>query len=343
MNQQRLIRQLKQFLMRTQNLENPQLFVDWVNTAGWESEIYAYTLTHGPEDSRISETGVMRLLTGADFEGARSEYHTLSLLHQAGYPVPEAYALGSPEDGFKHPFILMQRVEGRNFYSRFPKTPQDDPKPLQEFISLFRRLHTLDWRPYMENPDEISPPDQPFFHFDRKLALFSQHIAGSGLRAFDPLVAWINERRERAACDRASVVHRDFHPNNILEDSQGNLFVVDWTSAEISDYRFDLAWTLALSLAYGGDFRREMVLAEYERQMGAKVPSLEVFEVIAFVRRIGSAMISMQAGAEKMGMRPEAVEIMRRDRVAFERLFQRLVASTSLELPEISAWVQTLG
>ena len=316
--------------------------MDWVNTAGWESEIYAYTLTHGSQNARNTETGVMRLLTGADFEGARSEYRTLSLLHQAGYPVPEAYALGSPEDGFKHPFILMQRIEGGSFYNRFPKTPQDDQKPLQEFITLFRQLHTLNWRPYVENPDEVSPPNQPFFHFDRKLAFFSQHIAGTGLNAFDPLLAWLAERREHTACDRASVIHRDFHPNNILEDSQGHLVVVDWTSAEISDYRFDLAWTLALSLAYGGDFRREMVLTEYQRQMGAKVASLEVFEVIAFVRRIGSAMISMQVGAEKLGMRPEAVEIMRRDRIAFERLFHRMVEITNLELPEISAWVNAL-
>ena len=338
-----VIRKLKRYLQRTRHLKQAQLVLDWVNTEGWESEIYAYTLTYGPTGDRKSETGVMRLLTGADFTEAQSEYRTLSLLHQAGYPVPEVYALGTSKDGFKHPFILMQRVEGGDFYSRFPKSPEDDQKPLQDFIELFRRLHTLDWRPYVENPNAVSPPDQPFFHFDRKLTLFSQYIKAANLTAFDPILSWLNEHRATTACDHASVVHRDFHPNNILEDSQGNLFVVDWTSAEISDYRFDLAWTLALTLAYGGDIRREMVLTEYERQMGATVPALDVFEVVAFVRRIGSAMISMQAGAEKMGMRPEAVEAMRQDRVAFERLFIRLKALTNLDLPEIMDWVQKLG
>jgi aminoglycoside phosphotransferase (APT) family kinase protein len=343
MNQRKIIRKLKCYLNHHNSLTNPKLVLDWVNDQGWESEIYAYTLTHGRSHSRISETGVMRLLTGADFEGAQSEYRTLSLLHQAGYPVPEVYALGSPKDGFKHPFILMQRVEGGDFSSRFPKTPENDLKPLRDFVALFRDLHTLDWRPYVENPDQIAPPNQPYYHFDRKLDLFSQYLEQSGLTALDQVMAWLANHRELAACDRASVVHQDFHPNNILEDREGNLFVVDWTSAEVSDYRFDLAWTLALTLAYGGNTRREMVLAEYERQMGANVPGLEVFEVIAFVRRIGSAMISMLVGAEKMGMRPEAAEVMRRDRVAFERLFQRLTAITGLELPEISAWVDTLG
>lgn len=342
MNQRRVIRKLKRFLKQKQNLMKPRLVVDWVNTEGWESEIYACTLTHGPQNARCKKTGVIRLLTGADFEGAQSEYRMLSLLHQAGYPVPEVYALGSPKDGFNRPFILMQRVEGGDFASRFPHNPEDDQKPLQDFISLFRSLHMLDWRPFVENPETISPPEQPFYHFDRKLALFSQHLEGSNVKAFDPVLAWLSERRELTACNWASVVHRDFHPNNILEDSKGDLFVVDWSSAEISDYRFDLAWTLALALAYRGDAVREMLLAEYERQMGSKVEALAVFEVIAFVRRIGVAMISMQVGAEKMGMRPEAAESMRQDRTAYKRLFQRLVSITGLELIEIYTWLDSL-
>ncbi len=343
MNRHKFIRKLKRYLKRHKSLTKPKLVLDWVNTEGWESEIYAYTLNHGSRSNCVIEQGVMRLLTGADFSGAQSEFHTLSLLHRAGYPVPEVYALGSPKDGFKHPFILMQRVEGGNFANRFPKSPQDDLKPLRDFIGLFRSLHTLDWRPYVDSPEEIAPSGQPYFHFDRNLDKFSQYIERSGLKALDPVMAWLEDRRETTACDRASVVHWDFHPNNILEDNDGKLFVVDWTSAEISDYRFDLAWTLALTLAYGGNTRREMVLSEYERQMGSKVPGLDVFEVVAGMRRIGSGMISMLISADKMGMRPEAAEIMRRDQVAFERIFQHLTALTGLELPEISAWIDTLG
>jgi aminoglycoside phosphotransferase (APT) family kinase protein len=213
---------------------------------------------------------------------------------------------------------------------------------LRDFIGLFRSLHLLKWQPYMEDPDEFAPSGQPYFHFDRKLAHISQYLTGAGLTAFDPVIDWLSDRRELAACERACIVHRDFHPNNILVDGNGNLFVVDWTSAEISDYRFDLAWTLALTLAYEGNIRRQMVLEEYEQQMGSRVPNLEVFEVFACVRRIGSAMISMQNGAEKMGMRPEAAEVMRRDRAAFEHLFQRLIVITGQALPKISAWLESL-
>jgi len=343
MNTRKFNRKLKRYLKRTQNLKKPKLVLDWINEEGWESEIYAYTLTHGAPDVLKTGTGVMRLLTGAGMEEAQSEYRTLSLLHQAGYPVPEVYALGSAKHGFKHPFILMQRVEGGDFASRFPKNTEDDMKPLRDFVGLFRSLHTLDWRLYIENPEALAPPEQPCFHFDRKLALYSQILDGAGITALDPVMVWLSDQRDHTACDRACVVHQDFHPNNILEDHQGNLFVVDWTSAEISDYRFDLAWTLALTLAYGGAGRRAIVLKEYERQMGAEVPALEIFEVVAYLRRIGSGMISMQAGAEKMGMRPEAADVMRRDRKAFERLYQRLTSITGLKLPEIEDWVNNLG
>jgi aminoglycoside phosphotransferase (APT) family kinase protein len=343
MNQQTFTQRLNDYLKQSMSLINPKINLDWVNTEGWESEIYAYTLTHGEPGARLTKSGVLRLLTGADFANAQSEFRMLSLLHKAGYPVPEVYELGSPNDGFKHPFILMQRVEGGDFSSRFPKTPKDNLKPLRDFIDLFRRLHTLDWRPFIENPDQVSPPNQPYYHFDRKLDLFSHYLERAGLKALDPVIVWLSAQREKATCDRASVVHQDFHPNNILEDVNGNLFVVDWTSAEISDYRFDLAWTLTLTLAYGGNTSREMVLAEYERQMGIEVPRLELFEVIAYVRRIGSSMISMQNGAENLGMRPEAVVAMKQDRIAYERLYQQLTTITNLPLPEISAWVDSLG
>lgn len=343
MNHENFIHNLERFYRQKTALINPVITLDWVNTTGWESEIYAHTVIHGTPNQRQAEQRVMRLLTGADFEEARSEFRMLSLLYRAGYPVPEAYSLGLPGDGFDRSFIIMQRVEGGDFASRFPKSPDEDQTALREFISLFRRLHTLNWQPYVDHPKVIDPPDRPFFHFDRKLSLFSHHLKTSGLAAFEPVMAWLWEKRVTVPCEGASVVHQDFHYNNILEDQNGKLFVVDWTSAEISDYRFDLAWTLALALAYGGKARWEMILAEYERQMGGKVPGLEMFEVAALVRRIGSAMLSMQVGADKLGMRQEAVEIMRKDREAFERLFQRLSELTDLKLTEIEIWMEGLG
>jgi aminoglycoside phosphotransferase (APT) family kinase protein len=281
-------------------------------------------------------------LTGANLSGAQGEFRTLSLLHKAGYPVPQVYALGEPAQAFGQPFIIMQCVQGGQYAYRFPKTPQEDQTPLRAFIALFRRLHTLVWRPLVENPDEMDPPNQPFFHFDHQLSIFSNYFSRADFSDLDPALSWLVEQRPRAACERASVIHYDFHPDNILEDKNGKLYVIDWTSAEISDYRFDLAWTLTLALAYRGDTFRKMILEEYQLQLGGQVPELNVFEAAAIVRRIGIMMISMGIGSEKLGMRPEAVQAMRRDREPLQCIYNRLQKISGLKLPQIKNFLSGL-
>ena len=324
-------------------LVHPQIHLDWVNDTGWESVIYAFTLTSGPPDARKTDRCVMRMLTGADFAEAKKEFQILSNLYRAGYPVPEVFGLGSEEDGFGHPFILMQRIEGGDFPSRFPHTPEDDQAPLVAFIELFRQLHTLDWRPYFDNPEELAPPDDPYFHYDRLLAFFRYHKDSGGVDPLLPLMDWLESQRDRAVCFQPSVIHWDFHADNILEDADGKLYVVDWTSAEIGDYRFDLGWTLALALAYGGEIRRKLILDEYERQLGGQVPELDLFEAAACLRRFGAVMISLALGADAFGMRPDTVEAMHRDRVPMTRLYERLRTITGLDLTGIRDWLAELG
>lgn len=324
------------------DLTNPQVSLVWVNTIGWESEIYAFTLTSGKADLRCSERRVLRLLTGGRTEDAEREYHILTLLNKSGYPVPQVYDLGYEEHGLGYPFIIMQLIEGSSFADRFNQALPNDPVPLQQFISLFRQLHSLDWRPYVDNPDAFEKQGDPFYHFERVLAEYASYLSRFKVSAFEPLMGWLYAQRDRAACPHGSIVHLDFHHNNILEDPDGRLYVIDWTSAEISDYRLDLGWTLTLALAYSGSAWREMILEAYERQMGQSVPALDVFEVAAILRRIGTVMISLQAGAEALGMRPEAVEVMWQEVEPLKRLHARLCRLTGLDLPGIGALIAGL-
>lgn len=342
MNNNEFEEKLSDYYQEQSGLLDPVIDLEVVIDKGWESEIYIYTLTYGPKSERNTVKRALRLLTGANFAGAKGEYRTLSLLRKAGYPVPQVYELGEPDQVFGRPFIIMQYIQPGERAYRLPETPEGDQKSLRAFVALFRQLHTLNWRPFVENPDELDPPDQPFYHFDRQLGIFSDYFSRASFTALDSAMVWLAEKRERTACEGASVVHYDFHPDNILEDKDGKLYVIDWTSAEISDYRFDLAWTLALALAYGGNLRREMILEEYERQLGEKVPELDVFEAAAIVRRIGFVMLSLKEGVDKMGMRTEAADAMRRDKEPLDRLYARLKVITGLALPEVQAFLDML-
>jgi aminoglycoside phosphotransferase (APT) family kinase protein len=323
-------------------LVDPQVSLEWVNTSGWESEIYAYTLTAGEPNQRQAEKRVLRLLTGGQMADAEREYHFLTLLNKASYPVPQVYALGHKSDGLGYPFIIMECIQGGGFGERFIASLTGDPGPLNQFIALFRRLHSLDWHPYVENPAEYKQVGNPFFYFDRILAEYGRHLAQVGLVDFDPVMDWLKSQRERVPCPQGSIIHLDFHHNNILEDTDGRLVVIDWTSAQISDFRYDLAWTLTLALAYRGPTGRTAILEGYQEEFGQPVPSLEVFEVAAILRRIGTVMISLRAGAEALGMRPEAVQAMRKDAQPLTRLYAHLCHLTVLDLPAIRAFISHL-
>jgi Ser/Thr protein kinase RdoA (MazF antagonist) len=165
--------------------------------------------------------------------------------------------------------------------------------------------------------------------------MHASYLSKPPLSDFQIVIRWLESRRDLVPCERNAPVHQDFHPDNILEDQDGKLYVIDWTNFEISDYRFDLAWTLTLAYAHGGAWRRKIILDEYENQMGQSVPHIEVFEVDAILRRIGSIMLSLTNGADSMGMRPETASLMRQQREPVHRLYERLQQLTSLRVQAV--------
>ncbi len=344
MQEDQLIQNLTRYYQTHRpDLALPEITLNWVNNTGWESEIYGYTLTFGPPDQRLSVPRVLRLMTGGGLDGARGEYRALSLLHRAGYPVPKVYAVGGAMDGLERPFIIMERIEGGSFATRFPRQPEDDRGPLVAFIALFRQLHTLNWRPFIENPEKYAPPNDPHFHFDRTVAMHASYLSRPPLADFQPVIHWLENRRGQVPCERSAAVHQDFHPDNILEDQAGKLYVIDWTNFEISDYRFDLAWTLTLAYAYGGAWRRKSLLDAYEQQLGENVPHIEIFEVDAILRRIGSIMLSLSNGADSMGMRPETAGVMQQQREPVRKLYQRLQQLTGLRVQAVDDLLEGLA
>jgi aminoglycoside phosphotransferase (APT) family kinase protein len=69
------------------------------------------------------------------------------------------------------------------------------------------------------------------------------------------------------------------------------MVVIDWTGLQLSDPRFDLAWTLMLISAYQGSQWRQSFLEAYERHAGELLENLEFFDVAACTRRLYSIAV----------------------------------------------------
>jgi aminoglycoside phosphotransferase (APT) family kinase protein len=305
---------------------------------GWESDVYSFELTHGPGGAREPEGLILRIYPGDD-AGQKSarEFQGMRQLHRAGYPVPEVLALERERSPFGKPFVIMERIEGRMlwpvmFEPSVGKRRQG--KLLTLFCELFVQLHALDWRPFVGR-DEQARYGNPYTFVDNWLDQFRGFLARSPVPGFTSVMAWLEERRGDVPCSRPAVVHLDYHPANVLLRDDGSAVVIDWTQVGVDDPRLDLAWTLLLICAYEGPGWRTPVLAEYERLAGFRVEGLAYFDVLACAKRLGSVVVSLLEGPERMGMRPEAVAMMRQQMGPLGRVYDLLVERTDIRVPEI--------
>jgi aminoglycoside phosphotransferase (APT) family kinase protein len=313
-------------------------------TNGWESDIYAFDLAYSHDGQPLTEALVLRLHAGeAAHLKAAHEARTLRQLGAAGYPVPQVLAVLAEAEALGRPGLVMERVPGEPMWEVLNRSTGAAAAALiDEFGRLFVQLHRLDWHPFAALfahdltrawADRL-PPD-PYAFADQTLADARRLISAYPQFGLAPLVEWLATRREDVPCPAPAVVHRDFHPANILLRPDGRVAVIDWTAATVTDPREDLAWTLLLAGSYAGPEVQAAILAAYERHAGGPVEALDWFEVLACGRRLSDVAISLTQGAEQRGMRAGAVALMRQQLGPVRHALGRLQALAALRLPEM--------
>ncbi len=311
-------------------------------TDGWESDLYACDIEYEEHGARRRDGAILKLYHGVE-AGAKAEREFAGLLHlsEAGFPVPRPLAHDAADGAMGRPYLLMERVAGRELRDALPEADTDERlRLLTLFCRLFVDLHTLDWRPFVPNPDDYHA--EGYIRSWLDLAERSVAALPIPVDAFAPVFAWLREHVAEVECERLSVVHRDFHGGNVLLQQDGAPVVIDWTAIEVSDYRFDLAWTLLLSSTYGQLEARELILGEYERLAGRRVEQLAFFDVAACARRLVDIATTLGAGAQTSSMRPEAEAAIRRQADHVRRVYALLQERIGQPLPALEQILVTL-
>jgi len=312
--------------------------------AGWESDVYAFAVDYGPAGGRQREELILRIYPGNDAPAKSArEFHGMSQLHKAGYPVPQVFILEGENSPFGKPFVIMERIEGRNLWPLLFGSPGEDQQALLTlFCELFVRLHALDWRPFLHD-ETGNDMGGPYALVDLFLGTVRDYLARFSRPDFLPVVEWLEARRDRVPCPRPSPIHWDFHPANVLLRDDGSAVVIDWTQVGVSDSRFDLAWTLLLVGSYEGLSWRERILREYERLAGVSVEQMAYFDVAACLKRLFSVVVSLSDGAEKLGMRPGAEAVMKQQIGALESVYDLLLERTGIRVAEVERLLVSLS
>jgi aminoglycoside phosphotransferase (APT) family kinase protein len=313
---------------------------------GWESDAYTFTVEWGQQGVRQHEKLVLRIYPSADaVDKSAREYYALKNLYQAGYPVPRVDLLEQARSPFEKPFLIMEYIDGCNMWEPMfhDPSPHERQRLLEIFCGLFARLHTLDWHIFTNQFGGYSQQDSNST-IESQLDRWKPYIEAAPIPGFLPGWEWLMSNYQGITDAAPSLVHWDFHPNNIMLRKPGSkgeeAVVIDWAGLEIADYRFDLAWTLLLLTSNEGQQWREPILREYERQSGRAVTDLEFFESAACFRRLYSIMASFSYGADKIGMRPGAEAQMRSQAAHIGRVYERSLALNGITIPEVARFLE---
>lgn len=305
-------------------------------TAGWENEMYAFDVEYESGGTHQHEELVLRIYPGVDAHTkSAQEFHCLQQLYKIGYPVPKVMLMEREDSPFGKPFIIMERTKGQLLGALLFHSPHaDEPLLLKLFCELFVRLHKLDWQPFVER-EKHTEFRKPYYFVNQWLSTAHDYLNRYDASDFLPIIQWMEQRRNEVPCAYPSVVHGDFHPFNMLVREDGSAVVIDWSGCHVTDARFDLGWTLTLASAYHGVEWRQRILKEYERVAKANIDRIEYFEVCAYARRLFDISVSLSQGPDKLGMRPAAADMMKREMHAAKRVYEFLLERTGIRVPAI--------
>ncbi len=311
---------------------------------GWETEIFSFEIDYFLNGEPIHENIIMRIFPSNDaHEKSTKEFSVMRQLYAVGYPVPQVYHLEQENSPWGKPFILMERIEGGIMWPQLVGSNAEKQEILlTQFCDLFVQLHQLDWRSFADDVSRYDLKNRYQF-IDNTLNQGAGMLESFGLTGFLPVVEWMQQRRETVPCDQPALIHFDFHPANVMLRPDETAVVLDWSWFDISDARFDLAWTLVLVSSFEGSSWRDRILQTYEQVNGAPVKQIEYFEVYACMRRLFSIVASITGGAEKMGLDPNAVESMKGQMFSHHWVYDLLIERTGIHIPEVEEMFATIS
>jgi aminoglycoside phosphotransferase (APT) family kinase protein len=218
-------------------------------TGGWETAIYRFDVSYEAAGATHTAKLVARFYPDSlGPERATREAAVLRAVTRAGIPVPGVVLQSSQPSPFGTAVLITDFVPGRMLVDVL----QTGNAPVAEMAERLVELHRIPVSAVFN--DRVAPFAEPGFVPDRPEAI-AKTVDRYGLAEFRPLIEWLIAAAP-AGQREPSVLHNDYHPQNLIVTNRADLVILDWSFAGLGDHRLDLAWSALWTGEMSGDSTR---------------------------------------------------------------------------------------
>ncbi len=306
-------------------------------SAGWETELYTFEMQFSENDGIKKKKLVIRMYPGNSAERKlTNEFFIYKNLSKQNYPVPKIHYISTEKQYIGKPFLIMDWIPGGTLDQKLSSQPEET---FRLFCQLFVDLHKLDWKPFLKNQNleknSISQIDIYLDSLENRVKQFE-------LTELEPILIWLRGERNRIENEYLALGHYDFHTFNILLNDNGEPFVIDWPSAKVNDFRFDLGWTLTLYRVYGNRENRNTLFETYQEIAGKQIEHMDFFEVSAILRRLSDILGTLKSSDESTGLRNGVAQMIKDSISHVENLNSYLEELSSIRILKVDELIENI-
>jgi len=280
---------------------------------------------------------VIRMYPGDSAERKlTNEFFIYKNLSKQNYPVPKIHYMSTEKHYVGKSFLIMDWILGGTLDQKLSSQPEE---AFRLFCQLFVKLHKLDWKPFIRSKNLEKNSASAI---DTYLDSLENRVKQSKLTELEPILTWLRGERNRIKNDYLALGHFDFHTFNILLNEKGEPYVIDWPSARVSDFRFDLGWTLTLYRVYSNRENRNALFNAYQEIAGKQIEHMDFFEVSAILRRLSDILETFKFSGESVGLRNGVAQMIKDSISHVENLNSYLEELTDIRIMEVDELVENI-
>lgn len=220
-------------------------------------------------------------------ENIKQEWKWLKFFHDVNYPVPKPIITDFTSE---IAYIVMEKIEGEILWTAYQTASTNEKDQLLEnFIKVFVKLHELD----ISILDKKLLTYSTSYFIEKEINDIQKLVNKNNFEYFTIIIDWLIKEKVNIIGTNLSIIHRDYHPWNVIIDNNKHLYVIDFLSG-VGDYRFDLAWMCTLMERSGFKDFSDHAFKKYKELKNTDINNFEYFKVLATLRWLVNVIISLK-------------------------------------------------